>query len=216
MGNSRRIAWVVAVVFVAAMLIGAVAVQAADEAPKIGVVDTDKVYKEAPRVKQYTEELNVVKNELALKLNVRNQNLMLSDEEIKELVDLKAKGAAATEQDKARIQALEKISRDRDDEFSKLQNTTTLTDQQKARMKELQDMQQKSKETGNALARDYESQFQSKMQALSDKADADVLDVIKKVAEAKGLTQVFVKAALLYGGTDITDEVISKLDRKIN
>jgi len=206
----------VAAIFAVVMVMGAMAAQAADEAPKIGVIDTDKIYKEAPRVKQYTEELNTSKNELAMKLDVRSRNLMLSEEEIKELVDLKVKGAAATDQDKAKIKALEEQERTRDEEFKKLQSTTDLNDQQKARMKELQDMQQKSKETGNALTKDYEARLQTKMQELSDKADADVLDAIKKVAEAKGLNQVFVKAALLYGGTDITDDVIGKLDRKVN
>lgn len=216
MGNARRIAWVVAVVFAAVMLVGAMAAQAADETAKIGVVDTDKIYKEAPRVKQYTEELNVRKNELAMKLEVRSKNLMLSEEEIKELVDLKVKGNTATDQEKNRIKALEDAESKRSEELTTLQNTTNLNDQQKARVTELMEMQKKSKETGNALTRDYESQLQSKMQELSDKADADVLDAIKKIAEAKGLTMVMVKAALLYGGTDITDEVIGKLDRKVN
>lgn len=216
MDSSRRIAWVVTAIFAVVILMGAMAAMAADEAPKIGVVDTDKVYKEAPRVKQYTEELNTFKNDLAVKLDVRSRNLMLTEDEIKELVDLHAKGAAATDQDKARIKTLEDTERTKDDEFKSLQNNTNLNDQQKARMKELQDMQQKSKDTGNALSKDYESRLQTKMQELSDKADADVLDVIKKIAETKGLSTVMVKAAILYGGSDITDEVIGKLDRKVN
>jgi Skp family chaperone for outer membrane proteins len=206
-------AWALAIMVVGVGLIGSAAT-AADGDLKIGIVDGEKVYTNAPRVKQYTEELNVLRQELAQKLDIRSQNMMLNDAEIQELITLKAKTPSSPAED-ARIKALEDTERSRDAEYKTLQGTKEPTADQKARLKELQDMQQHSKDTGNALAKDYDGQLQTKMQELNSKAEADVREAITKVASEKGVQMVFAKEAVLFGGTDISDDVIKNLDRKI-
>ena len=212
--KSRRTAWVVAAAIAAVVFVGS-AVNAATNEQKIGIVDIQRVYKDAPRIKQYMEELDGVKQTLTAKLDIRAQNMMLDENEIKELIDLKTK-ANPTAADTARIKQLTDLERAKDDEIKKLQETKDLNEQQKARLKELQDLMQKSKDTGNALIKDYDAQYQSKMQELQGKVDTELQAVINKVAEAKSLTLVFDKAGVLYGGTDITDDVINRLDRKMN
>jgi Skp family chaperone for outer membrane proteins len=187
---------------------------AATSEPKIGVVDVQKVYKDAPRVKQYQEQLDGFKQGLAGKLDIRAQNMMLNEDEIKELVDLKTKDKA-TDADKTRITQLTDAERAKDEELKKLQETKDLNDQQKARLKELQDLQQKSKDTGNALIKDYDGQYQTKMGELQGKIDAEIQGAVTKMAEAKGLSLVLDKASVMLGGTDVTDDVISRLDRKM-
>ena len=193
-------------------LIGSGAWAAAAEL-KIGVVDLQKVDKDAPRVTQYREEFDARKANLNQKLEIRVQNMMLNEEEIKELVDLKTLDKPATDVQKARIQALTDAERAKDDELKKLQETKDLNDQQKARLKELQDIQQKSKDAGTVFSKDYEAQLQSKFAELQDKIVADILAAVNKAAEAKAMTLVMDKAGVLFGGIDITDDVISRLDR---
>jgi Skp family chaperone for outer membrane proteins len=53
------------------------------------------------------------------------------------------------------------------------------------------------------------------MQELDQKASADMQEAVNKVVEAKGLTLVLVKDAVKFGGTDITDEVFGRLERKV-
>ena len=207
----RRTAWVLATAIAVIGLIGSGAWAAATE-PKIGVVDLQKVDKDAPRVTQYREEFDARKANLNQKLEIRVQNMMLNEDEIKELVDLKTSDKP-TDAQKARIQALTDVERAKDDELKKLQETKDLNDQQKARLKELQDIQQKSKDAGNVFSKDYEAQLQSKFAELQDKIVADILAAVNKAAEAKGMTMVFDKAGVLFGGIDITDDVISRLDR---
>ncbi|MGQ9454496.1 MAG: OmpH family outer membrane protein [Armatimonadota bacterium] len=187
---------------------------AADNTPKIGVIDIQKVLRDAPRMKQYMEEYDNLRQQLAQILDIRSQNLMLDEAQIKELIELKTK-PSPTENDKARIAELEKIERERDAEFKQLQSATNLTDAQKARLKELQDLQEKSKATGKALEDNYNSRLQNKLQELDQQADTDIQETVKKVAEAKGLSLVLVKDAVRFGGIDITDDVISKLERKV-
>ncbi|MCE5199874.1 MAG: OmpH family outer membrane protein [Armatimonadota bacterium] len=213
MAKSRRTAWALVMIIAGVVLAGTAAIAADQQNLKIGIVDLEKIYNTAPRVKQYTESLNVFRQDLATKLDIRSQNLMLNENEIKELIDLKLK-PSATDKDKTRIQEIEDLERSRDGEYKTLQSTKEPNDQQKARQKELQDMQQKSKDTGNALAKDYDGQLQSKMQELNGKAETDIREAINKFASSKGFQIVLAKEAVLFGGTDISDDVIKNLDRK--
>lgn len=209
----RRTACVLVSVIAVAGLFGSRAWAASNE-QKIGVVDSQRIYKDAPRIKQYQEELDLFKQTLTAKLDMRAQNMMLDEAEIKELIDLKTKDKP-TDADTARIKALTDIERGKTDEFKKLQESKDLNDQQKARLKELQDMDQKSKQTGNALIKDYDAQYQSKMVELQGKIDTELLAAVTKVGEAKALTLVLDKQGVLLGGIDVTDDVIARLDRKM-
>ncbi len=210
-----RAVWAVmmAAVFAAMAVLGPAA-WAADPPQKIGIIDVQKVLSDAPRMKQYMEEYEVLRKQLGQSLEIRQQNLMLDENQIKELVDLKAK-QNATDKDKARIKELEDIERTRDADFKQLQGTQNPTDVQKTKLRELQDMRQKSTTTGEALEKDYNSRLQTKMQELSEKANADMQEAINKVVEAKSLNLVLVKDAVRFGGTDITDDVMNKLERKV-
>ncbi|MCL5103953.1 MAG: OmpH family outer membrane protein [Armatimonadetes bacterium] len=212
MVRSRGMAWVLALVLAGVVLIGTVAL-AADPELKVGVVDVEKVYKDAPRLKQYTEELNKYREGLGRKLELRSQNMMLSEEEVKELIDLSTK-EGANDKDTARIKALKDAERAKDDELKQLQGTKDLKDQDKARLNELQAIRKKSEDTGTALTKDYDGLLQSKMQEVNGKAETEVRDAITKVASAKGLTLVVAKEAVLFGGNDVTDKVIDELSRK--
>jgi Skp family chaperone for outer membrane proteins len=198
---------------VAAGLVGSGTWAAALE-PKVGVVDGRKIDDNAPRVKQYMEELDAMANLLKTKLDIRAQNTMLDENEINELISLKTKDKA-TDADTARIKALTDIERSKDEELRKLQETKDLNEQQKARLQELMNLQQKSKDMGNALSKDYDGQYQSKAVELQGKIDTDVRAAVAKVAEAKGLSLVFDKSVVVYGGIDITDDVVARLDRKM-
>lgn len=195
--------------------VAASAIMAADNALKVGVVDFARVTRDAPRVKQYREEFDQLAATLEKQLEIRSQNLMLDEAEVKELIELKLKPAEAlSEKEKARINELQNKERSLDEEFKQLQATSQPTEQQKARLQELQEIQRKSKTTGEALEKDYNSRLQAKAVELEEKMTLDIQDAVKKVAEAKGLSLVLSKAAVLFGGLDITDEVINKLDRK--
>ena len=159
--RSRGIVWVLAAAVVAALSAG-IAVQAADNQMKIGVVDVEKLYRDAPRIK-----------------------------------------------------TLEDTERARDAELKTLQQKQDLSAQDSARLKELQDMQTSSKQMANDTAGDYQSQYETKTQEIHTKAIADMREAINTVAKDKSYTIVLDKAAVFFGGTEITDDVIAKLDRKV-
>jgi Skp family chaperone for outer membrane proteins len=220
--RSYHIACLLVTAFIIA-LVSSPGLAADDDKSKIGMVDMQRVYRDAPRVKQFFEELQVFSQALNAKLAIREKNMMTTDQEITELIDLSTK-PNATDADKARIKAITDAAKAKDDEFKVLQQTKDMTDAQKARQKELQETQQKSQKAGETVAKDYASQVQSKAQDIGEKADAEVHVAVNKVAETKGLTVVLVKRLagvngepldfVLLGGVDITDDIIANLDRK--
>lgn len=212
MNRSRRMACVIAAVLAIIVATGAAA-YAADNALKIGIINVQKVYDNAPRFKQYMEMLVKLQEELGSKLEIRSQNLMLPEEQIKEIVDLKIK-QKPTEQDTARIKELSDIERANDAELKRLQGLKDLTEQDKAKLNELTEMQKKARIAGEEMEKDYNSRLHASRQDLENKASADLQEAVNKVAEEKGLTYVIAKDAMLFGGVDVTDNVISKLDRK--
>lgn len=211
------------IALVAALMMGTPGWTAASSELRIGIVDLQRVASEAPMMKQYSAELVAFSNSLDAKMRLRDQYVMLGEGEIRELIDLKAKPNPAAA-DEARIRALIDTERSRDAELKKLQQTKDPSAQDRARLKELQDSQRKSREAREIAAKDCDSQMQSKSQDLWNQAESEIQTAVAKIAEAKKLPFVVAKGitladgavakSVLYGGVDITDDVIGKLPRK--
>lgn len=213
------------IALVAALMMGTPGWTAASSELRIGIVDLQRVASEAPMMKQYSAELVALSNSLDAKMRLRDQYVMLGEGEIRELIDLKAK-PNPTAADEARVKALIDTERSRDAELKKLQQTKDkdLSAQDRARLKELQGSQLKSREARETAAKDCDSQMQSKSQDLWNQAESEIQTAVAKIAEAKKLPFVVAKGitladgavakSVLYGGVDITDDVIGKLPRK--
>ena len=58
-----------------------------------------------------------------------------------------------------------------------------------------------------------QQRLQQKQNELMEPIRQNIEDTVKKVAEAKGLQVVLDKGAVVYGGQDITQDVVSKLGK---
>lgn len=81
-----------------------------------------------------------------------------------------------------------------------------------------QDFEAKSAGMTDQEKADYYLQCQQRLAQKESELMEPILksvdDTIKSVAQSKGLSIVIEKAAVVYGGTDITNDVISKLGKK--
>ena len=98
-------------------------------------------------------------------------------------------------------------------------NMQSIQDQLKAAFDEInKDFEAKSAGMTDQEKADYGRQCQQRLaqkeQELMDPLLTSVEDTIKKVADSKGLGVVIEKSAVVYGGTDITQDVISRLAKK--
>lgn len=80
------------------------------------------------------------------------------------------------------------------------------------------DFEEKSAGMNDQEKADYYRQcamrFQEKQKELTEPLEKSVEDAIKQVSDAKGLSVVIEKTAVVYGGNDITQDVINKLAKK--
>ena len=77
------------------------------------------------------------------------------------------------------------------------------------------EMEQKAANMSDQEKQEYANQMRQRVmqknQELMEPIKQDIDDNMKKVAEAKGLQVVLDKSAVVYGGTDVTQDVINKL-----
>ena len=82
---------------------------------------------------------------------------------------------------------------------------------EKAKNEARTEFDSKSQNMNDQQKEEYYRQLQERLQVkfkdLDDTLRKDIDEVIKKVADKKGLKVVVEKATVVYGGTDITDEV---------
>ena len=94
---------------------------------------------------------------------------------------------------------------------------TANTQMQQAVADAQKDFQDKSANMSDQEKSDYYQQtqqrLQQKQQELFDPIQKSVEASVKSVAEAKGLTVVLDKSSVVYGGQDITQDVINKLSK---
>ena len=99
-----------------------------------------------------------------------------------------------------------------------------LKKEQQAKLQELQTWlntvradveKQQTKEGKEKLIKKYDADFAKKQEAIKkdysaklQKIDKDITAVIYKEAKAKGYTMVFAKGTVLFGGQDITNDII--------
>lgn len=79
------------------------------------------------------------------------------------------------------------------------------------------DFEEKSANMSDQEKRDYYTQtqqrLQQKQQELMEPITQSVQDSVKKVAEQRGLSVVLDKNAVIYGGTDITQDVVKQVTK---
>lgn len=79
------------------------------------------------------------------------------------------------------------------------------------------DFEEKSANMNDQEKRDYYTQtqqrLQQKQQELMEPITQSVEDSVKKIAEQKGLSVVLDKNAVIYGGTDITQDVVKQVTK---
>lgn len=81
-----------------------------------------------------------------------------------------------------------------------------------------QDFETKTANMNDKEKQDYYTQVQQRLNLKQQELKAPILDkinaAVKAVADAKGLSVVLDKSDVVYGGQDITDEVLKKLGAK--
>lgn len=194
----------------------------AEEAPSLGVIDMGQLFNEYQEYQQanreYQEYQQKLVNQFQARLNLRRQHFMLTSDEYGELETLLLKGNDLTEADRKRVQELQSVTPRLREELAKLQSKAELSEAEKARKKELVDKQNAGLQELEERSKDFERLIQEKMRErdaeVSAKLRAKIDAMIARIAQENKLVMVFNKDSVLYGGVDITDQVVKRLNEE--
>jgi Skp family chaperone for outer membrane proteins len=185
---------------------------AARAAVPLGYVDIQLVFQQSPAGQEVKKQLEQLHAQLQNHLALKKDTLGLTEAERAELNTLLAK-ASPSDQEKARIALLRGKTAKLDEELRNLRQKPTPTDTEKARLQELTQLFSTAE---NKLRTDMETlqgQLDQKGDELMSGLQDKILKAVEEVAKDQGLAMVVDKQARLFGGDDITSQVVGKLKK---
>jgi Skp family chaperone for outer membrane proteins len=203
------------------LLAGALAAPAGAAPKKVegsgpAYVDINRLLNEYRKTSVFAKFQQKVRDQAKLfsdEMELLSQLRYCTEAEKKEALSLKAKGGNASSKEKARLEELLKKSDAVDSEASMLSQKPQPTDAETLRIQELSRMRSEALQT---LAKE-ESERREQMRQLEsdmfDEVDADLRKLVEKFAKDQKLEVLYERRAVLFGGTDLTDELIKKLPK---
>lgn len=183
----------------------------AAQSPSVGVVDMERVAAEYRAMQQLNRQFQDFQREQETLLQRHQRAQMLADPERQEYFDLLDK-SAPTQEAANRIASLERLSAERSRTLTTLRETTDRTPEQDQELERLAALNERRTDELLALHGTVEQTVLAKYEELSKIITDSVNAAVKQTAEAKGLTLVLRKEVVLFGGADITDDVLARLN----
>jgi outer membrane protein len=205
----RVMAFLVVSLMLAALVAPSAVAQ--QQTPKLGVVDMAKVLDEYKEFKDADAEYKKLLAARQAQLQDRMAVRLLSADELKEYQNLQAVVAPSDEQ-KKRMEQLRAVAQTREDELTGLQRVTSPTEDQKKRLAELQGLGDKSSQEISQLQQRLSDEINARNKELSEKLNKKIEAALEAVAKDKRMDYILAKDAVLYGGRDLTNEVLAKLN----
>lgn len=176
-------------------------------AQNVATVDMSTIMK-SEYVEKSFAEIDATGQKYQTEIQIRQENLFLTENEINDLLNLvNSKG------DQAKIKALQDENIKRSNEYQTLNQTKTLTDEQKTRQTELANYTKKSKENLENKANIFTENMESLVAKKREEIDKAIMTACEKIAKDKKYSIVIEKTSVFYGGIDITKDVIGALPK---
>lgn len=216
MHRSSGIGFAIAAAAVAGLLLTAYpgnAQKKTSGAPSVGFVDLGQV---TDKLKG-TEDWKVMVrsfDDMRMRYRTEMQDLTkqryLIAAEREEIKNLRAK-TKPSDAEKARIKDLEEKSAKMDQEFQSLATVEKPNPTQDARLKELTSTREKAIDLLKDEEQKRAAELQGKEGELLDNQQKKVLKIVEQVAANKDLALVVDRQLILFGGVDLTPDVLKKI-----
>jgi Skp family chaperone for outer membrane proteins len=183
------------------------------QAASIGKVDVEKINKEYKLATRYQDELQRYRAELEKQFDDFTKTSYLSSEELAELNALNEK-KNPSDAEKARIQQLTDYTKTKQDRLRELEQKpeNELSDAEKTEMGQLRQKETDAQNGAKAKDNDLMQKLLARQKEYADEIEKNVTSALEAISKEKNLTAVLSNDVILYGGVDITDEVLAKLN----
>jgi Skp family chaperone for outer membrane proteins len=206
----------------AALAAGPAGAAASAPGATIGVVDTERVQAEYKAMQALNQQFMEFQKQQDAQLVRRQKSRMLFEDEQREYLDLSSPTAAPTSDRDKRLGDFEKLSDDRSKRLLDLGQKKDRTADEEQEYQELDVTYKQRTQELNDLRTDVERTVQGKSDELMKLIMDSFNAAVKAVAEDKKLALVLRRSVVydstgipivLYGGADITEDVITKLNQ---
>ena len=177
----------------------------------VGIVDLGRLNTGYRGIQQLNEDFQGFQKEQESKLQERMKTRMLSDDEQREYTELSTV-SAPTDANRTRQEALAKLSDEREQHLGELEKKQARTPAEQKDYDELNKTYSARLSELTKLQSDLQQAALAKRDELMKVIDDSVNGAIRAVAEQRKLTVVLAREAVRFGGTDITDEVLTRLN----
>ncbi|MDO8684146.1 MAG: hypothetical protein Q7N50_11760 [Armatimonadota bacterium] len=188
---------------------------------KLGVVDLGRVRAEYKEFENSDNIIGGMDHSLAAEINLRTRHKLLAAQEIEELVKLTAL-TNPTDKDQQRAEEITKKSNESASQLETLRAKKDPTEAEKAALTDLTQRETSASSQIATLRSEYVTAVEKKRSELQKDNEDKVMAGINALAQEKGLTTVMAKDMLvngqvyqsivLFGGTDITEDLLKKLN----
>ena len=188
-----------------------VGAQRSNTTSDFGIVDMDKVQKEFRALQESDSQYQKVRAEKLRALQEQYLLRLLDQTELQAYQDLK-QVAAPTEAQRARLQELRSLSPSRETQLEELENKGNLTDEERALLNHLKEVRDgRAKEIAD-LESKTRQEIDQKYEELMNPLKERINSTLAQIAKDQSLSFVLYKDVVLFGGKDITDSLLSKLN----
>jgi Skp family chaperone for outer membrane proteins len=178
----------------------------------LGYVDVKLVFQQAPVAQEAVKQAEQLKAQLQSQLALKQDTLALTEAERTELNALLAK-ASPSDTERGRIATLRGKTAKLDEELRGLRQKPTPTDTEKTRLQELTQLFSTAETKLRSDMESLQGQLDQKGDELMSSLQDKILKAVEDVAKDQGLAMVVDKQARLFGGVDITSQVVGKLKK---
>jgi len=183
------------------------------DGPKWGVIDMERVAVEYQEMQKLNQEFQDFQRNQEIELQGQHTTRLLTDAERQEFVDLSAMGAP-TDVRTQRLTELRGLSDEREQRLLELRKKDECTEEEAAERQELEARYEARMAELAALQEEMKASRVAKYEELSKLVADSVDNAIKAVVEEQKLALVLRKDSVMYGGVDITEAVLAKLNAK--
>lgn len=203
---------------VVASLTGATAKERApaDNGLKIAVINPARLVLESKYYKTETDKLQKLQQDTSLMIRTWDQNSLLPAADQTTLAELAIEEALPAGLDagkKAQKQKLLDRGKALFDESVALQTKGQLNQAENDRLREFARLDADTKKREQDKATQVKGDIDTKLAAIREKTDKDARDSLNKIAKKDGYNLIFSSEVLLYADNDITDKVLSDLNK---
>ncbi len=183
------------------------------DGPKWGVIDMGRVAIEYREMQTLNQRFQDFQRNQEIELQEAHTTRLLTDGERQEFTDLSAMGAP-TEARTQRLKELRELSDEREQRLLELRKKDECTEEEAAEWQELEARHEARMTELAVLQAEMKASRVAKYEELSKLVADSVDNAIKVVTGKQKLALVLRKDSVMYGGVDITEAVLAKLNAK--